>query len=143
MRKGEKNFVPNSVPTRPWLENWKKKLQKNSKNLKTSFRHYFYPNRDEIGQEREKIILVPNSFLPEPGQKIPKIIAKIFKKLKNITPALFLSKPRWDRSRKREKSFSPEFRSYPTLARKFPKKIAKKFKKLKNIISVVFLSKPG
>ena len=31
-------------------------------------------------------------FLPEPGKKIPKIMAKKFKKLKNFFPALFLAK---------------------------------------------------
>ena len=41
---------------------------------------------------------------------------------------LFLSKTGRERLRKREKNFSPEFRSYPTLARKFPKKIAKNLK---------------
>ena len=42
--------------------------------------------------------------------------------MKNIILALFLSKPGWDRLRKREKKFRPEFWSYPTRARKFQKK---------------------
>jgi len=36
--------------------------------------------------------------------------------------ALFLSKPGWDRTTKREKNFRPEFCSYSTWARKFQKK---------------------
>ena len=69
--------------------------------------------------------LVPNSVPTLPGLEIEK---KKAKKLKNIIPALFLSKMGWDGPRKSEKNFSPEFHSYPTRARKFQKKkIAKKF----------------
>ena len=57
-----------------------KKIVRNSKNLKTTFRHYFQPKRDEIGQEREKKNL------------LPKKIAKKLKKLKNLFPTLFLAK---------------------------------------------------
>ena len=42
-------------------------MQKNSKIFKTSFRYYFYPNRDEIGQEREKKNFVPNFDPTRPG----------------------------------------------------------------------------
>ena len=45
--------------------------------------------------------------------------------------------------RKREKNFSPEFRSFSARGRKFRKKIAKKFKKLKNHFSALFLTKTG
>ena len=44
--------------------------------------------------EKEKNILVPNSVAPRPWIKnSQKKIAKKFKKLKNIIPALSLSKP--------------------------------------------------
>ena len=66
-----------------------------------------------IGQEREKKILVPNSVPTRSGLENSKKKAKKFKKLKNvIIPALFLSKPGWDRLRKREKIFVPN--SIPT-----------------------------
>ena len=53
----------------------------------------------------------------DPGKKISKKIAKKIKKLKkNHFPALFFAKAGWDRPRKREKIFSPEFRSYPRRA---------------------------
>ena len=79
--------------------------------------------KKKIARPRKvKNILVTNSVLPDPGKKIPKKIAKKFKKLKNIIPPLFLSKPGLDSPRKRKKNFSPEFRSYPTRARKFQKK---------------------
>jgi len=42
--------------------------------------------------------------------------------------------------KKREKNFSPEFRSYSARGRKFRKKIAKK---LKNPFSAFFLAKTG
>ena len=61
-------------------------------------------------------------FILNPGKKIPKKIAKKFKKLKIFFPALFLAKTGSDRVRKGEKKFSPEYRSYSTPERKFPKK---------------------
>jgi len=64
--KEKKKIVPNSVPTLPVQENSKKSSQKIKK---TSFRHYFYPNRVNIGREREKTILVPNSIPTRLGQE--------------------------------------------------------------------------
>jgi len=54
--------------------------------------------------------------------KISRKIAKKFKKLKNIIPALFPSKPGIDRTRNREKKNCPEFHFYPTWARNFQQK---------------------
>ena len=68
--------------------------------------------------------------------------AKKFKKLKKPFPALFLAKTGWDRPRKREKNFSPEFRSY-SAGEENCEKIAKKFKKNKKLILTLFLSKTG
>ena len=53
---------------------------------------------------------------------IPKKIAKKFKKLKNLIPALFFAETGWDRPRKGEKKFSPEFSLYTARERKFRKK---------------------
>ena len=50
------------------------------------------PKRDEIGREREKKILGPNSAHIGSRQEIPKKIAKKFKKLKNPILALYLAK---------------------------------------------------
>ena len=62
----------------------------------------------EAEEERREIwSRIP--FILDPGKKIPK---KIAKKLKNLFLALFLAKTGWDRQRKREKKFSPEFRSH-------------------------------
>ena len=86
-------------------------------------------------------------FILDPGKKIPKKIAKKFKKLKHLFPELFLAKTGRDRPRKREKknlvlnsvrtkpgeenfeqNFSPKFRSYPSWA----SISQKKSKKIKN-----------
>ena len=67
-----------------------KKIAKKIK--KASFWLYFQPKRDVIGREREKKNQFQIPFTLNPGKKIPKKIAKKIKKLKNLIPALFLSK---------------------------------------------------
>ena len=62
------------------------------------------------------------------GKKIPKKIAKKFKKIKKPHSGIILTKMGWDRPRKREKKFSLEFRSYSARERKFQKKSKKKLK---------------
>ena len=63
-----------------------KKLKKLKK--KTSFRHYFLPKWDEIGREREKKILLPNSVHTRPrhenSEKNSKKIEKIKKPLSDV-----------------------------------------------------------
>ena len=49
--------------------------------------------------------------------------------------ALFLAKTGWDRPRKREKNYTPEFCSNPTRARKFEIKKSKKIQKIKKVDS--------
>ena len=73
-------------------------------------------------EKEKKKIYFRISFKLDPGKKIPKKIAKKLKKLKNLIPTLFLAKTGRDMPRKREKNFTPEFRSYSTQARKFQKK---------------------
>ena len=67
-KREKKNFVPISVQTQPGEENSEKNSRK-LKKLKTSFRHYFWPKRDEIGREREKKILLPYSVHSRPRQE--------------------------------------------------------------------------
>ena len=83
------------------------------------------------------------SFKLDTRKKIPKKIAKKFKKLK--TPFWHYLYPKRDEiGRDREKkNFSFEFHSCPSQARNSPKKKGKKFKQLKNIIQALFLYKPG
>ena len=100
----------------PWKE-IPKKLAKKFKKLKNSFRHYFQPKWDEIGGEREKKIVDPNSVHTRPGQENSEKKEKKIKKLKNLFLALFLAKTGWDRLRKRKKKNSTsEFCSYPSRA---------------------------
>ena len=63
-------------------------VKKLKKFKKTTFRHFFQPGWDEIGQEREKKILLPNSVQTRLGQenfeKNSKKIENIKKPLSNI-----------------------------------------------------------
>ena len=69
-----------------------KKIAKKFKKLKNlSFRQYFQP-KPEIGRERMKKILVPNSVHTRLRQEYSKKKAKKFKKLKNHFHAIFLAK---------------------------------------------------
>ena len=77
---------------------------------------------DEIGQKRKKKNLVPNSVYTQPRQENSEKNCKKIRKIKKLFPALFLAKTGRDSPGKREKSCSPEFRSYSSLARKFLKK---------------------
>ena len=52
------------------------------KKLKTSFRYYFSPKRDEIGRERGKKILLPNAVHTRPGQENSEKNSKKFEKIK-------------------------------------------------------------
>ena len=84
---------PNSAHTRSRGASSEKKKQKNSKNWRTTIRHYFLQNRDETGREREERILDPNSAHYRPGvANSEKKIAKKFEKLKKNFPSLFLAK---------------------------------------------------
>ena len=65
------------------------------------------------------------------------------KKLKNLFLALFLAKTGWDRPRKREKNFTPEFWSYPTRARKCQIKTSKKIQKIKKVNSDIISIQNG
>ena len=67
-------------------------MAKKFKNLKTSFRHYFLPKRDEIGRDGEKKNFFRIPSILDSGEKILKKIAKKLKKLRNISPILFLAK---------------------------------------------------
>ena len=62
--------------------------------------------------EKERKNLVSNSVHTRPGQEnSEKNRIKIQQIKKNLIPALFIAKTGLDSPRKREKNFSPEFRS--------------------------------
>ena len=145
-----------------------KKIVKNSKDYKTSSQLYFQLKRDEIGRERQKKILVPDSVHSRPGQENSKKNSKKIKKplsgiivsqngmrqaekerTKNLVPNSVHTRPEQENCEKnqnsekqKKKKFSPEFRSFPTWARS-SEKIAKKFKKIKYHFPALFLAKMG
>ena len=81
-----------------------------------------------MGHEREKKILLPNSVPTQRELENSIKKSKKIQKIKKLIPTLFLSKTGWGRPRKREKKFSPEFRSFSTRAGKFQKKKQKNSK---------------
>ena len=79
------------------------------------------------------------SFILDSGKKIPKKIAKKFKKLKNPFLVLFLAKTGWDRPRNSEKK---KFSRIP-LIHDPSKKIPKKNWKIKKSVSGIIFSQNG
>ena len=77
------------------------------------------PKRDEIGQENDKQILVPNCFHTRPGQENFEKNRKKKQKIKKPLSGTFYSQNGIRQAEKEKKHFSPEFRSYPTGAIKF------------------------
>ena len=147
MRQAEKEkktiLVPDSVHTRPGQESSERNCRKNSENLKTAFRHYFQPKRDEIGREREKKKFSPEfcsySIREIKFQKKQKKNQKIKKPLSGI----IFSQNGMRQSVKERKKFQSRIPFILGRGRKLREKIAKKFKKLENNYSALFLAKTG
>ena len=118
----KKKIIIPILPTRPWIENSKKKGNKIKKNLKAPFRLHFKPKRVGTGREREEKKLSFQPFLPDSEWKIQKKREKKLKKLKSIIQASFHAKRGRDRSRMREKKIYRSDPSYLTQNRKFRKK---------------------
>ena len=92
-------------------------------------------------KEREKN-LVPNSFLDDPDKKIPKKIAKKFKKIKKHHSIIFFYPNGEEIGRERKKKiYRISFLHNPR--KKTQRKNSKILKKLKNLIPTLFLFKPG
>ena len=93
----------------PFILGPRKKIPKKiaKKQKKTPFQHYFQPKRNEIGREKEKRILVPNSVHTRPREENSENDSNKIQKLKNLFLALFLTKTRLDRLRKRKKKLVP------------------------------------
>ena len=75
--------------------------------------------------------------------KIPKKIAKKFKKLKNLFPLIILYKTGWDRLRKRKKNLVPNSIHIQPGQENSEKIRGKKIKKLKILFSALVLAKTG
>ena len=107
-----------------------KKQEKNSKNQKTSFRKYFQPKRDEIGWEREKKILGPNSVDSGPRKENSEKNSKKIQKIKKPLFGTIFSQNGTRQAEKRRKKFQSRIPFIFDTGKKIPKKIVKKFKKL-------------
>ena len=88
----KKNLVANSVHSQPGQEYSVKSSKKNQKiKIPRSSIIFSQNGMRQPGKERKKIqSRIP--FILDQGKNIPKKIAKKIKKLKNLGPALFLSK---------------------------------------------------
>ena len=148
-RKRDKRVLdPTPAHTRPVVENSEKKC-KNIQKIKKQLSDVIFSQKgmrqDEIGRERDKRILGPNSAHTRPGGENSEKNAKIFKKLKNNFPVLFSAKTR-DRIRQAEKEIKEFSTRNPLIldpGKKILKTNAKKYKKLKNNIPALFLAKTG
>ena len=136
----EKNLSPEfcTYPTR--ARKFQKKLQKNSKNEKSSFRHYFYPRGVEGGREREKKVIVPNSVYTRPGQENSE---QNCKKIKKSPSSIIFSKNGDEIGRERGKKIlvSNSVRTRPE--QENFEKIRIKNWKIKKSLSGIIFSKNG
>ena len=122
-----KRIIVPILPTLLWIKNSKK----NSSKIKKIKKHHSSFISSQIGLGKDEKVskkkLSFQSFHPNLESRIPKKIAKKFKKIKNIILALFLAKPGQGMPRKKKKIGM--IYSYQNRARAFPKrKKANKFK---------------
>ena len=124
--KGRKKFQARI----PFILDPGKKIPKEiaKKLKKTSFWYYSQAKLHEIGREREKKKLFPNSVHTRPGNKIPKKIAKNFKKFKKPLSGIFFSQNGMRQAEKGRKKFQSRIPFTLDPGKKIPRKIAKKFK---------------
>ena len=147
MRQAEKEIkefqTRNPLILEPGEEITKKKQQKNSKNQRATIRHYFSPNRDETGREREKRILDPNSAHTRRGAENSEKKSKKIQKIKKPLSDIIFSQNGMRQAEKERKKFYSRIPFILVPSKKISKKIAKKLKKLKNLLLVLFLAKTG
>ena len=99
---------------------------------------------DEIGREKGRKNLVPNSVHTRPGHENCEKNRTKFKKITKTSLQHFLWPKPDEIGRKREKTFYSRIPFILDWGKKIPKKkIAKKFKKLKNVFLAFFLAKTG
>ena len=109
-----------------------KKIAKKFEKLKTSFRHYFQPKQDEIGQESgKKKILDPNSVPTQPKLENSRKNSKKIQKIKKPFSGIIFSQNEMGQTEKARKKFQSRIPFLHDPGMKIPKKFGKKFKKLK------------
>ena len=124
LKETKKNFSFITVFCRPEHENSgkkKKKKKKQTKQNKThthTHHHGFISSRNESGQaeKEEKKISCLKPISPNSSLRIPRKVAKKFKKFKNIILASFQAETGRDWPKKKEKKFLVRNYFYPTRA---------------------------
>ena len=140
---------PNSAHTRPRGENSEKKIIKKFKKLKKQLSGVIFSQngtgQNEIGRERDRRILDPNSVDTRPGGGNSE--KKQQKKSKNYRTTFlhYLQPNRDETGREREKRILEPNSAHtrPGGENSEKKKTAQKFKKLKNNFPALFLAKTG
>ena len=130
-REGDNRILdPNSAHTRPGEQIPKKNSKKISKIKKQIFFVIFSQNgmrQDEIGRERDKRILDPNSAHTRPRGQNFKKIAKKFKKFKKHLSGIIFRQIGMRQAEKEGKEFYTRIPLKPDPGEKISKKIAKIF----------------
>ena len=135
---------PNSAHTRPGGANSEKKLQKNSKNQRTTFRQYFQANRGMRQAEKErKEFQTRIPLILDSGEKIPKKNSKKIQKIKKQLSSVIFSLKGMRQGEKERKEFQTRIPLILDPWVKIPKKHCKKVKKLKNNFTALFFAKTG
>ena len=140
LKKFGKNFSPEF---RSYSTQGRKFRKKQQKNYKTSFWHYFQPKRDEIGRERRKKILAPNSVHTRPRQENSEKNSKKIQKIKEPLSDIIYSQHRMLLAQREKKKFQSRIPFKQDPGKKISERIAKKFKKLKNVFPSLFFAKTG
>ena len=99
--------------------------------------------QDEIGRERDKRILVPNSAHTRPGGANYKKKSKKIQKIREQLFGIIFSQIGLRQAEKERKQFQTPIPLILDPGEKIPKKNIKKFKKLKNNFPVFVLAKKG
>ena len=105
-----------------------KKIAKKFKKLKTSFRRYFQPKRDEIGRESEKKILLTNSVHTRPGKENYEKNSKKLQQIKNPLSGIIFSQNGMRQAERARKKFQSKIPLILDPGMKIPKKLGNKFK---------------
>ena len=120
-----------------------KKILKKSKNLKTPFRHYFQPKWDEIGRERVKKNLDPNSVHTRPGQENYEKNRKKNQKIKKPISGIIFGQNGMRQAEKVTKKFQTRIPFILDPGKKIPKNYKKKNQKIKKPLSGIIFSQNG
>ena len=120
-----------------------KKIGKKFKKLKTTFRHYFQPKRDEIGRESEKKILVPNSVRTRPRQENSKKKSKKIRKIKKVNSGIISIQNGLREAEQERKEIQSRIPFILDPSQKIQKKKSKKIQKIKKVNSGIISIKNG